>query len=162
MINSVNKAEIESSDLVINNPDQENNFANFEYGILLFNTINPKTQDWNKTLGVAQGDIKDTYATSSSYYVIPNINLKVHQNGTKAIYLYSYKARRVTNKPMNCTLRVKLEINCCQGYQPMALSRSSIRSSTSSIPTLRRISPSDNPFLMRSSRGMDACVMVAG
>ena len=45
---------------------------------------------------------------------------------------------------------------------PIAFCRSSIKSSASSIPTLSRISESDNPFLILSSRGIDACVIVAG
>jgi hypothetical protein len=109
-INSVNTVEIQTADLTINNPDAANNFANFEYGILLFNTYNPKIQDWNRVLGVARDDIKDTYAATMSLNLVPDINLKDHLIGTKAVYFYSFKARRVTTKPLNCTLRVKLNI----------------------------------------------------
>ena len=45
---------------------------------------------------------------------------------------------------------------------PMAWARSSIRSSASSMPTLRRMSESLRPDLRRCSAGMLACVMVAG
>jgi hypothetical protein len=109
-INSVNTVEIQTADLTINNPDAANNFANFEYGILLFNTYNPNIRDWNRVLGVARDDIKDTYAANMSLNLVPDINLKDHLIGTKAVYFYSFKARRVTTKPLNCTLRVKLNI----------------------------------------------------
>ncbi len=46
--------------------------------------------------------------------------------------------------------------------QPIACSKSAIKSSASSIPTLKRISPSVSPFLILSSRGILACVMLEG
>jgi hypothetical protein len=109
-INSVNTVEIETIDMIINNADAANNFANFEYGILLFNTWNPKIQDWNRVLGVARDDIKDSYAANMSLSLVQDVNLKDHMIGTKAVYYYTYKARRVTNKALNCTLRVKFKI----------------------------------------------------
>src|SRR5687768_18289573 len=45
---------------------------------------------------------------------------------------------------------------------PMAWSRSAIRSSASSIPTLNLINESANPFLILSSLGIEACVIDAG
>lgn len=109
-LNSVSTVEIETVDMTINNADANNNFANFEYGILLFNTWNPSTQDWNRVLGVARDDIKDTYAGNMSLTLVQQVNLKDHLKGTKAVYYYTYKARRTTSKQLNCTLRVKLKI----------------------------------------------------
>lgn len=51
---------------------------------------------------------------------------------------------------------------CVLDIYPIACPKSSIRSSTSSMPTLKRISPSERPFFNRSSRGIDAWVIVAG
>ncbi len=47
-------------------------------------------------------------------------------------------------------------------FYPIAIFKSSIRSSASSIPTLRRINESDRPFLILSSLGIEACVIDAG
>jgi hypothetical protein len=47
-------------------------------------------------------------------------------------------------------------------FYPIAFAKSSIKSSASSMPTLKRIKPSTKPFFKRSSRGMLACVMLAG
>ncbi len=109
-LNSVSTVEIETADMTINNADAANNFANFEYGILLFNTWNPQTQDWNRVLGVARDDIKDSFAANMSLNLVQDVNLKDHMIGTKAVYFYTYKARRITNKALNCTLRVKFKI----------------------------------------------------
>lgn len=109
-LNSVGKITVERADLTINNPDATNNLANFESGILLFNTLNPQTNDWNTPMGVGRGDITDNYATSLSFALIPDVNLKEHLRGTRVIYFYGYKARRVTTKPLNCTIRMKLKI----------------------------------------------------
>jgi hypothetical protein len=109
-INSVSTVEIETADLSVSNADAANNLGNFEYGILLFNTWNPKTQDWNRVLGVARDDIKDVFAANMSLNLVQDVNLKDHLIGTKAVYFYTYKARRVTNKALNCTLRVKFKI----------------------------------------------------
>ena len=109
-LNSVSKITVESADLTINNPDAGNNLANFESGLLLFNTLNPQTNDWNTPMGVGPGDITDNYATSLSFALIPDVNLKEHLRGTKVIYFYGYKARRVTTKSLSCTIRMKLKI----------------------------------------------------
>ncbi len=109
-LNSVSTIMVETADLTINNPDASNNLANFESGLLLFNTFNPQTNDWNTPMGVGREDIKDNYATSLSFALIPDVNLKEHLRATKVIYLYGYKARRVTTKPLNCTIRMKLKI----------------------------------------------------
>ncbi len=47
-------------------------------------------------------------------------------------------------------------------YYPIACFKSSIKSSASSIPTLNRMRESVKPFFKRSSRGIDAWVIVAG
>lgn len=109
-LNSVSSVKVESADLTINNPDASNNLANFEYGVLLFNTLNPQTNDWNIPMGVGRYDIKDSYATSSPFEVIQSVNLKDHLRGTKVVYFYGYKARRVTTKALNCTIKMKLKI----------------------------------------------------
>lgn len=109
-LNSINSIKVESADLTINNPDATNNLANFEYGVLLFNTLNPQTNDWNTPMGVGRYDIKDSYATSFPFELIQSVNLKDHLRGTKVIYLYAYKARRVTTKALNCTIKMKLKI----------------------------------------------------
>src|SRR5262249_38349152 len=48
------------------------------------------------------------------------------------------------------------------GHRPNPRFRSSRRSSTCSIPTDKRISPSSSPAFLRSSLGMEAWVMTAG
>ncbi len=109
-LNSVSTVKVESADLIINNPDASNNLANFEYGVLAFNTFNPQTSDWNIPMAVGRYDIKDSYATSFPFELIQSVNLKEHLRGTKVVYLYAYKARRVTTKALNCTIKMKLKI----------------------------------------------------
>lgn len=109
-INSVSTIKIETAEMFFTNADQGNNFANLEYGILLFNTWNPKTQDWNRVLGVARDDIKDSFAANMNLTLVQDVNLKDHLIGTRAVYYYTYKARRTTSKPLNGTLRVKFKI----------------------------------------------------
>lgn len=109
-LNSISTVKVESADLIINNPDASNNLANFEYGVLAFNTFNPQTSDWNIPMAVGRYDIKDSYATSFPFELIQNVNLKEHLRGTKVVYLYAYKARRVTTKALNCTIKMKLKI----------------------------------------------------
>lgn len=109
-LNSVSRIIVESADFVISNPDPSNNIANFEYGILLMNTFNPQKNDWNSTMGIGRSDIPDSYASSINFAVIPDVNLKDHLQGTKLIYLYSYKARRPTTKALNGTIKMKIKI----------------------------------------------------
>ena len=47
-------------------------------------------------------------------------------------------------------------------YYDKASVKSEIKSSTASIPTLKRIKESTTPVFSRSSFGIEACVMVAG
>src|ERR1700733_9627939 len=47
-------------------------------------------------------------------------------------------------------------------YYAKACFKSSIKSSASSMPTLKRINESTTPVFSRSSLGIDACVMLAG
>ena len=71
--------------------------------------------------------------------------------------------------PMDCflvlrgikTLHIRMQRHCENG-RAIALLRSSIKSSTSSIPTLNRINESVKPFFILSSLGIDACVIDAG
>src|ERR1700740_2869059 len=57
---------------------------------------------------------------------------------------------------------IRLDAICDGGGHAMACFRFSIRSSTSSMPTLRRIRESSSPLRRRSSRAMEAWVMLAG
>jgi hypothetical protein len=56
----------------------------------------------------------------------------------------------------------ELEIDVYSRFYPIAFFRSSIRSSASSTPTLKRIKESCNPFFILSSLGIEACVIEAG
>lgn len=109
-LDDVKKITVESAEITINNPDADNNISNFDYGLVLFNTFNPVTNDWNNTMAVAADDIPDSFATSYSLAVLDNVNLKDHMRGTKLVYAVAAKARRVTTKPLDCTLKVRVRV----------------------------------------------------
>src|SRR3990170_9148350 len=71
-------------------------------------------------------------------------------------YTLQIQCQRCGSKKQN----YKLAFACT--IYPIACSRSEIRSSASSIPTLNLINESASPFFILSSLGMDACVIDAG
>jgi hypothetical protein len=109
-LDNVSKITVESAEITINNPDADNNISNFDYGLVLFNTFNPATNDWNNTMAVAADNIPDAFATSYSLAVLDGVNLKDHMRGTKLVYAVAAKARRITTKPLDCTLKVRVHI----------------------------------------------------
>jgi len=107
--NLVNRISVEEVEITINNADATNNVSNFEYGILYFNTYNTQKRDWNFPVIVGRSDIKDIYASNMYMNVEPDSNLKDHLQSSQAVYLFIFKARRPTTKPLECTIRLKLK-----------------------------------------------------
>lgn len=104
-LNDISRISLESAEIVINNPDLQNNISNFEYGGIVFNTsaiTDPVT--------IATGVIPDTYTDRFQLQCIDSVNLKEYLRGTELVYLYVAKARRQTTMHLNCTLNIKLKI----------------------------------------------------
>lgn len=106
----IDKVSVESAEVVINNPDADNNIANFDFGTLIFSTYNNATSDWNQAMIVASGDIPDAYAERFNLIVRDDVNLKDYLRSTKITYAYAARARRVTTKPIDGVVKVRLHI----------------------------------------------------
>lgn len=105
-LNSIGKVTLQSAELIINNPDAENNIQNLESFYLAFNT---NTSTDLLTLGSV--DIPDQYGDRILLNTLQGVDLKPYLTGTQLSYIYRLKARKVTTKPLECTLKFKLKFD---------------------------------------------------
>lgn len=104
-LNDIKKITITEAKVTLLNADVDNNFANFESGMLTFSTNSNPTP-----LTVATGPNPDVYSETFMLPPIPDTNLKSYLAGSELTYVISGKARRVTNKVLNARLDVKFYI----------------------------------------------------
>ncbi|MFZ9718787.1 MAG: hypothetical protein ACO3BD_05475 [Chitinophagaceae bacterium] len=109
-LNDVKIISMESAEIFVNNADQDNNLGNFEVGAVIFNTFNTSKNDWNEPMLLATNDLDDEYADYHKMIITEKVNMKEHLRSNEIAYWYGAKARRVTTKPLECTLKVKLHI----------------------------------------------------
>jgi hypothetical protein len=104
-INDINKVSIESAELIINNPDLDNNLQNLEsFSLSLINNSPPNE------VTLAAGNIEDVYASTLPLNSAQGVDLKPFLTGTQIFYLFNFKARKITTKPLECTLRYKFKV----------------------------------------------------
>lgn len=98
-------------------------------------------------------------------YPIAELPLEIYHGEHRAEYTTELHRKNLVQLCAKIPLAVWLQYlrsPLAEGVYSVACAKSSIKSSTSSIPTLNLINESLNPFFILSSRGMDACVMDAG
>jgi hypothetical protein len=78
------------------------------------------------------------------------------------LYFISFRCLIIYSSSLTNTLTNERLFSGLKIGYPIAVFKSPIKSSASSIPTLNRINESDKPFLILSSLGMDAWVIEAG
>ena len=104
-LDNVSSVKAEEVSLSIDNPDADNNFANFEEGWVNFSTNTNAVP-----VQIATGANPDAYSEVWMLPVDNSINLKDYLKGTILSYVIAAKARRVTTKQLNCTLSIKLKV----------------------------------------------------
>lgn len=105
-LDDIKSVNIEEVKFTLLNPDNTNNFANFEEGWLMFNT-NTVTAP----VLVASGLNPDIFADMWLLPVDKSINYKEHLRGNQLTYIVSAKARRVTTKKLDCRMSIKFKVN---------------------------------------------------
>ena len=104
-INDIKSVKVETCELTLLNPDQNNNFANFEEGwVSMYSDVNPTPIEINT------GTNPDVYSDKWILPRIDNVELKGYLTGTVLNYAIAAKARRVTTKDLNCRLTVHFKV----------------------------------------------------
>lgn len=104
-INDIKSVTVESCELNLLNPDQNNNFANFEEGwVSLHSDVNTTPIEINTGMN------PDVYSTKWILPEIAGVELKGYLTGKMINYVFAAKARRVTTKDLNCRLTVQFRV----------------------------------------------------
>ncbi|MBU3714407.1 MAG: hypothetical protein FGM46_05600 [Ferruginibacter sp.] len=59
---------------------------------------------------LASGTIEDVYASTLPLNNAQGVDLKPFLTGNQIFYLFNFKARKITTKPLECTLRYKFKV----------------------------------------------------
>lgn len=106
-LNNVPKVTMNEIVVTILNPDQNNNWANFENGTLRFNTNSNNTP---VLVGKYENN-PDVYAATKTFVVENTADLKSYLKDANTVnFLYAGKLRRPTTKALNLRLDFKLNV----------------------------------------------------
>jgi hypothetical protein len=104
-IDDIDRIIVEEVKVKVNNPDNDNNLANFEDGMVtLSSSMNPTP------LTLATGPIADVYADEKVLPAVSGTDIKGYLKSNMLTYTYNAKLRRPTTKALDCTLNVKFRI----------------------------------------------------
>ncbi len=104
-IDDIDRIIVEEVKVKVNNPDVDNNLANFQDGtVTLSSNTNPTP------LTLATGPIADVYADEKVLPAVSGTDIKGYLKSNTLTYVYNAKLRRPTTKALDCTLNVKFRI----------------------------------------------------
>ncbi len=102
----VSSVKVKQIDFKVANPDQQNNFSNFQSARFTF-----KSNTNSTAVPIAAFTFADTYIASTSYTATDDTpELRPYLNGTKLIYRVYGKLRRYPTKGLQLSVAVKVRV----------------------------------------------------